>query len=274
MTFCRSLDGHRIVLFHCHQSLTLGQTLVQLWCWMELPSGRRWWACWRLETSHYSVNNVLVNKKSHAMLKFIFFSTEENLPLLLFHQKSSISFSQSPKMFHLYLSISCVSSRSFPAALSVLLFHVLIVMLSLPQSFDGAPVACLTPLSWCTAEGPVLVNPVGKWSGMVWLLVSLMVTQGQSKTWQSPSLSGSNMLSLSLMWNLFAHLALVFKLWRHPPSDVVLTTAISPIKETHAGQEHITPSCTGPKDLPTARKENFTVYSAHPTLKIFHTTDF
>ena len=44
-------------------------------------------------------------------------------------------------MFHLYLSISCVSSWSFPAALSVLVFRVPMVMLSLPRIFDDAPVA-------------------------------------------------------------------------------------------------------------------------------------
>ena len=48
-----------------------------------------------LATSNDSVHDVLVNKKSNAMLVFILFSTEENLvvlPLLLFRQSSSISF--------------------------------------------------------------------------------------------------------------------------------------------------------------------------------------
>ena len=79
--------------------------------------------------------------------------------------------SQSPRMFHLYLSILCVSSWSFPVALSVLVFHVHIVMLSLPRIFDDAPEAYFTPPSWCTAEGAVLVDPGGDRSGMVWLLV-------------------------------------------------------------------------------------------------------
>ena len=35
------------------------------------------------------------------------------------------------------------------------------VMLSLPRIFDNAPVAYLTPPSWCTAEGAVLVDPGG-----------------------------------------------------------------------------------------------------------------
>ena len=74
-------------------------------------------------------------------------------------------------MFYLYLSISCVSSSSFPAALSVLVFQVPMVMLSLPLIFDDAPVAYLTPPSWCTVEGGVLVGPGGDRSGMVWLLV-------------------------------------------------------------------------------------------------------
>ena len=39
-------------------------------------------------------------------------------------------------MFHLYLSISCVSSWGFPASLGVLVFHVPMVMLSLPRIFD------------------------------------------------------------------------------------------------------------------------------------------
>ena len=77
--------------------------------------------------------------------------------------------SQSPKMFHQYLSSSCASSWRSPAAPSVSVFHVLLVM-SLPRILDGAPVACLTPPSWCTAEGAVLVNPGSDRFGRVWLL--------------------------------------------------------------------------------------------------------
>ena len=77
-------------------------------------------------------------------------------------------------MFHLYMSISCVSSWSFPAALSVLLFHVPIQMLSLPRIFDDAPVAYLKLLSWRTAQGVALVDPGGELSGMVWLLVFII----------------------------------------------------------------------------------------------------
>ena len=72
---------------------------------------------------------------------------------------------QSPRMFHLYLSISCVSSKG------VLVFHVPIVMLSLPWILYGAPVAYLTPLSWCSAEGAVLVDPGDDQTGMIYLLV-------------------------------------------------------------------------------------------------------
>ena len=78
--------------------------------------------------------------------------------------------SQSPRMFYLYLSISCAISWSFPAGLSVLVIQVPMVMLSLPRIFDGAPVAYLTYPSWCTAEGVVLVDPSGDWSDSVWLL--------------------------------------------------------------------------------------------------------
>ena len=120
-----------------------------------------------------SVHNLLVNKKSNDMLVFILFSTEENRVYFLCccFAKFLHLVSQSPRMFHLYLSISCVSSWSFPAALSVFVFHVPMVMLSLPRIFDYAPVAYLTPSSWCPAEGEVLVDPGGDGSGMVWLLV-------------------------------------------------------------------------------------------------------
>ena len=80
--------------------------------------------------------------------------------------------SQSPRKSRLYRSISCVCSRSFPGTLSVLVFHMPMVMSFLPRIFDNAPAACLTPPSWCTAEGSVLVNQVGDRSGMVCYLFS------------------------------------------------------------------------------------------------------
>ena len=84
-------------------------------------------------TSSDNVHDVLVNKKSNAMLVFILFSTEENLVSFLCccFAKVIPSHSQSPRMVYLYLSILCVGSWSFPAALSVFEFPVPVVM-SLP----------------------------------------------------------------------------------------------------------------------------------------------
>ena len=42
------------------------------------------------------------------------------------------------------------------------------VMMSLPRIFDDAPVAYLTPPSWCTEEGAVLVDPGGDRSGVAY----------------------------------------------------------------------------------------------------------
>ena len=77
-------------------------------------------------------------------------------------------------MFDLYLPISCVSSLSFPAALSVLVFRVPVVMLSLPQIFDDAPVAYLIPPSWCTVESAVLVDTGSHRSDVAWLHVFII----------------------------------------------------------------------------------------------------
>ena len=55
------------------------------------------------------------------------------------------------------------------------------------------------------------------------------MSHGQSTTWRSPSFSRSNMWLFSSSWNPSTHLAFFFELWRYPPSDAVLTTAISPI---------------------------------------------
>ena len=121
-----------------------------------------------LETGRHPMpvsHDVLVNKKSNAMLVFILFSTEKKTTLcpssVVVSPKFFHLISQSPKMFHLYLSISCVSSWGGPAALIALVFHVPI--------FDDAPVE-----SGCTAEGAVLVDPGGDRSGMVWLLVFII----------------------------------------------------------------------------------------------------
>ena len=70
---------HRKLLLRCHHILTWGVCLY--YCDVERdcpqadgdePAGD--WA-----TSHGSVHDVLVNKKSNAMLVFIFCPTEENL---------------------------------------------------------------------------------------------------------------------------------------------------------------------------------------------------
>ena len=108
------------------------------------------------------------------MLIFILFSTEENLVSFLcccFAKVFSISFHRSQGCsictcpFHVL--VPGVSLQLF----SVLVFHVPIVMLSLPRIIDEVPVAFLIPPSWCTAEGAVLVDPDRDRSGMVWLLV-------------------------------------------------------------------------------------------------------
>ena len=62
----------------------------------------------------------------------------------------------------------------FLPALSVLVFHVPMVMLSLARIFNDAPLVYLTPPSWCTMEGVVLVDPGGDRLGMVWLLVFII----------------------------------------------------------------------------------------------------
>ena len=41
-------DQWHSVAAHSHHGMTFGCTLVLLWCWKGLPSGRWWWACWRL----------------------------------------------------------------------------------------------------------------------------------------------------------------------------------------------------------------------------------
>ena len=104
-------------------------------------------------TSNDSVHDVLVNRKSNALLVFILFSPKKTLcpSSVVVSPKFFHLISQSPKMFHLYLSNSCVSFWSFPAALSVFVLHVPMVMLSLPWISDDAPVASLTSPYWCTA---------------------------------------------------------------------------------------------------------------------------
>ena len=152
-----SVAGHKILLFRCHCRLTSGHTLVLLWCWKGLPSDGWWWACWRLGDIPWQCSQCPCEQEIQRHVRVY----------SLFHYLIS----QSPRMFHLYPFISCTSSWSFPASLSVLVFHVPLVMLSLPWIFAASPVAHLTPLSWYTVEGVVLVDLGGDWSGMVWLLI-------------------------------------------------------------------------------------------------------
>ena len=72
---CHSVAGHIIFLFCCHRSLTLGPTLVLVYCDVERdrpqadgdePAGD--WV-----TFHDSVHDVFVNKKFNAMLMYALF---------------------------------------------------------------------------------------------------------------------------------------------------------------------------------------------------------
>ena len=78
-----------------------------------------------------------------------------------------------------------------------------------------------------------------------------MVNHGQSTTWWSPFLSRSNTWLLSSLWNPSAHLALLtmktFAQWCR-----IDTSYFTYNWETCGGWECLIPSCTGPKDLPTA----------------------
>ena len=131
-------------------------------------------------TSHDSVHDVLVTRNPMPCSCSSPFPLKKTLcpSFAVILPKFFHLISHSPSMFQLYLSISYVSSWSFPAALSVLVFHMPMVMLSLPRIFDDAPGAYLTPLSWCTAERAVLLDLGGNQSGMVWLC--LFSSHGES----------------------------------------------------------------------------------------------
>ena len=132
--------------------------------------------------------------------------------------------SQRSGMFHLYLSISCVSQWSFPAVVSV----------------HGYVVSAIY-LWWCTSS--VLDNSAlvyggrygpcwPRWRPILYGVVTCFhqtVSHGKGTAWWSPSLSRLSTWPLSSSLNPSAHPALVFKLWGYPPSDAVLTPAISPI---------------------------------------------
>ena len=74
----------------------------------------------------------------------------------------------------------------------------------------------------------ILIDPGSDQSDGMFGCFHRMVSHGQSTTWQSPSLSRLNTWQLSSSLNPSAHLALFFLLWRYPPSDAMLTLAISP----------------------------------------------
>ena len=160
-----SVAGHRIFLLCCHGSLMFGRMLVLLWCWKGLPSGGWWWACWRLGDIPWQCSWCPCEQEIqlHARVNPLFHWRKPCvLPLLLFRQSSSISFHR----------VQGCSICTCPfRVLVVLVFQVPMAMLSLPRIFDDAPVAHLTPPSWCPAEGAVLVNPSSDRSGMVWLCV-------------------------------------------------------------------------------------------------------
>ena len=115
-------------------------------------------------------------------------------------------------------------------------------------------------------EGVVLVDLGGDWSGMICLLVVIfMVTKGQVTTLQSPSLSWLNMLQLNSFWNPTVCLA---SLWTRRTSAqwcLVDTSYLTHNWETCGKWEHLIPSCTGPKDLPTLRL--FLIYFFYRNLK-------
>ena len=85
----------RILLFRCHHGLTLGRTLVLLWCWKGLPSGGWWWACWTLGDIPWQCSQCPCEQEiqCHTHVYSLFHGRKPCvLPLLLFCQSSSISF--------------------------------------------------------------------------------------------------------------------------------------------------------------------------------------
>ena len=83
------------------------------------------------------------------MLMSVFTATEEELVAFwsrCFSKVFPTYFTES-KIFHRYLFILCVSSSTFPAAVSDLVFQVPIVMLFLARSDFGPSVAYFSPPS-------------------------------------------------------------------------------------------------------------------------------
>ena len=224
--------GHRILLFRCHHSLMLGRTLVLLWCWKGLPADGWLWACWRLGDIPCQCSRCPCEKEiqCHARLSsFVLKKTSCPSSVVVLPEVFHL-ISQSPRVFHLYLPISCVSSWSFLSALSVLVFQVPMVMLFLPWIFDDAPVVYLTPWSWCMVKGMVLVDPGSNQSGMVWLCVVIAwwvfgkVQPGGAHP--SPGWTCSRWIhcgTLPPIWPFSVYYE------DNPPSDALWTPAILPI---------------------------------------------
>ena len=133
-------------------------------------------------TSHDSVHDVLVHRKSNAVFVFILCCTKETLcPSSVAVSPVFFSFHRVQECFICTCPFYVLAPGVSLTALIVLVFQAPMVMLSLPRIFDDAPVAHLTPSSWCTAEGAVLVNPDGVRYGVVSGFY-LMMTQVQGTT--------------------------------------------------------------------------------------------
>ena len=99
--------------------------------------------------------DLIVSVPYHCLsLYFVPFSTEIHsvTPICWDFSRHLHLISHNP---HLYLSISCESSSTLPAALRVLTFHIAMVMSSLPRSL--APVAHLPFPPWCPTGNTVVV---------------------------------------------------------------------------------------------------------------------
>ena len=109
----RSVASYRILLFRCHRSLMLRRMLVLMWCWKGLPSGGWWWACWRLGYIPWQCSWCPCEQEiqCHARVYLLFPLKKILCPSsVIVSPKFFHLISQIPRMFHLYLSISCVGS--------------------------------------------------------------------------------------------------------------------------------------------------------------------
>ena len=117
---------HKLIVSCCCISLDDGDVKKRCLQTNGYEAARDWSA------SHDGIHGVFVNEECNSMLMSVLTATEELVAFwcrrfskVFFFQRTS----QSPNMFHWYLFISCVSSSTFPAALSDLTFQVPIVML-------------------------------------------------------------------------------------------------------------------------------------------------